>query len=268
LFRKIFTKCIKKKNFQSNISSGGRNNRGVITCRHRGGGQKRFYRKIDFWRKNLNCTGYVRAIEYDPNRNASVALIFYNNGTKNYILSPKNLKIGAIVIAGFRVSIRVGNALPLWNIPLGIIVHNVEFYPGGGGKIARSAGTSVQLIARENGFVTLRLPSGEIRLVSQTCWATIGQMGNVEARNIKSKKAGHNRWLGRRPTVRGSAINPVDHPHGGGEGRCPIGHINPVTPWGKVRLGVKTRRPKKYSNIFIVRRKKLSFLFILYDSFA
>lgn len=190
-------------------------------------------------------------------------MIYYKDGEKNYILSPKNLKIGEVVTAGFRAAIKVGNALPLWNIPLGIIVHNVELYPGIGGKIARSAGTSAQLIARENGFVRLRLPSNETRLVPQTCWATIGQVGNVEAGNKKLGKAGSKRWLNYRPTVRGSAINPVDHPHGGGEGRCPIGRIHPVTPWGKPRLGVKTRCQKKYSNLFILRRKKLHFYLLL-----
>jgi len=256
-------KAIKKKNVQSNPRTGGRNYSGTITCRHRGGGHKRLYRKIDFCRKKLDCSGYVTSIQYDPNRNAKIARIYYSDGEKNYILSPKNLKIGEIVTAGFRVAIKVGNALPLWNIPIGLTVHNVELYPGMGGKVARSAGTSVQLIARENGFVRLRFPSGETRLVAQTCWATIGQIGNSEASNKKLKKAGHKRWLGLRPTVRGSAINPVDHPHGGGEGRCPIGRIHPVTPWGKPRLGVKTRSPKKYSDIFILRRKKLYFYLFL-----
>jgi len=177
---------------------------------------------------------------------------------KKAILSlQKNLKIGEVIAAGFRVSVKIGNALPLFNIPLGTIVHNVELYPGIGGTVARSAGTSVQVIARENGFVRLRFPSSETRLVTQTCWATIGQVGNIDRRNKKFTKAGQKRWLNRRPTVRGSAINPVDHPHGGGEGRCPIGRVHPVTPWGKPRLGIKTRSQKKYSNVFILRQKKL-----------
>jgi large subunit ribosomal protein L2 len=238
----------------------GRNNYGVITCRHRGGGHKRFYRKIDFLRGKLNCIGYIRTIEYDPNRNAYISLVSYKDGTKGYILFPKNLKIGEMVTVGFRTPVRIGNVMPLWNIPLGMTVHNVELNPNSGGKVSRSAGTSVQLIARDNGYVTLRLPSGEIRLVYQTCWATIGQVGNLEARNKKLKKAGNRRWCGFRPVVRGSAINPVDHPHGGGEGRCPIGRI-PVTPWGKPRLGVKTRSPKKYSNIFILRKGKSYFIY-------
>jgi large subunit ribosomal protein L2 len=263
LSKKITKKSVLKKNLQPNPRTGGRNCSGLITCRHRGGGHKRFYRKVDFYRKKLNCNGYVRDIAYDPNRNAKIALVCYRDGETKYIISPKNLKIGEPIVAGFRAPIKIGNALPMWNIPIGTILHNVELYPGIGGKIARSAGTSVQLVARENGFVRLRLPSGETRLVAQTCWATIGQVGNVEIANKKLRKAGCSRWLGRRPTVRGSAINPVDHPHGGGEGRCPIGRIHPVTPWGKPRLGVKTRHPKKYSNIFILRRKKLySYLFL------
>jgi large subunit ribosomal protein L2 len=228
----------------------------MITCRHHGGGHKRLYRKVDFRRKKLSRVGHVHAIEYDPNRNARLALVYYEDGEKTYILAPKGLQIGQTIVAGFRVPIEIGNALTLWNIPLGTRVHNVELSPGAGGKLARSAGTSVQLIARENGFATLRLPSGETRLVSQYVWRTVGQVGNIETRNKKIGKAGRIRWLGWNPTVRGSVINPVDHPHGGGEGRCPIGRNCPVTPWGKPRLGVKTRRRKKYSSVFILRRKK------------
>jgi large subunit ribosomal protein L2 len=228
----------------------------MITCRHHGGGHKRLYRKVDFRRKKLSRVGHVHAIEYDPYRNARLALVYYEDGEKTYILAPKGLQIGQTIVAGFRVPIEIGNALTLWNIPLGTRVHNVELSPGAGGKLARSAGTSVQLIARENGFATLRLPSGETRLVSQYVWRTVGQVGNIETRNKKIGKAGRIRWLGWNPTVRGSVINPVDHPHGGGEGRCPIGRNCPVTPWGKPRLGVKTRRRKKYSSVFILRRKK------------
>jgi large subunit ribosomal protein L2 len=174
---------------------------------------------------------------------------------KNYILAPKGLRVGGTITAGFRVPIEIGNSLPLWKVPLGTIVHNVELRPGAGGQLARSAGTSVQVVAREQGFVSLRLPSREVRLIPQYCWATIGQLGHVNANNKKIGKAGRIRWLNCRPTVRGSVMNPVDHPHGGGEGRCPIGRSSPVTPWGKPRLNVKTRRPKKYSNIFILRQK-------------
>lgn len=252
------------KNLFSNHRSYGRNHRGVITCRHRGGGHKRLYRKLDFWRKKLDWSCQVQSIEYDPNRNSRIAFVNYGN-ERNYILAPKDLQIGQTVISGFHVPIEVGNSLPLWNLPIGTSVHNVEFRPGIGGKLARAAGTSIQLIARENGFAILRLPSGEVRLVPQNCWATVGQVGNIEARTKKLAKAGRKRWLGFRPTVRGSVMNPVDHPHGGGEGRCPIGHIYPITPWGKPRLGVKTRCQKKYSNAFILRRRKLYFYF--YESF-
>jgi len=246
-----------KKLLTSNHRKFGRNNQGQITCRHRGGGHKRLYRKIEFFRKKLNLVGRVISIEYDPNRNVDIAIILYKNGGYTYITSTKDLKIGMNVVAGFRASIKIGNALPLWNIPLGTNIHHVELNPGKGRQLARSAGTSVQIIARENNYVTLRLPSGEIRLVPCNCWATIGQVDNVEASNRKIGKAGRMRWLGWRPRVRGSVINPVDHPHGGGEGRCPIGRKNPVTPWGKPRLGVKTRRQKKYSNTLILRRRKL-----------
>lgn len=236
----------------------GRNHRGVITLRHHGGGHKRLYRKVDFRRKKLIQAGCVHSIEYDPNRNARLALILYRKGEKKYVLAPRGLQVGQTIVAGFRVPIKVGNALPLWKIPSGTSVHNVEFYPGSGGKLSRSAGTSAQIIGCGHRFATLRLPSGEVRMVPETCWGTIGQVGNIEARNKSLGKAGRIRWIGRRPSVRGSAINPVDHPHGGGEGRCPIGRSSPITPWGKVRLGKRTRRPKKYSDALILRRKKLS----------
>jgi large subunit ribosomal protein L2 len=205
--------------------------------------------------------GRVVSIEYDPNRNVDIAIILYKDGEYTYIVSTKDLKIGMNVVAGFRASIKTGNALPLWNIPLGTNVHHVELTIGKGRQLARAAGTSVQIIARENNYATLRLPSGEIRLASCKCWATIGQVDNAEASNRKIGKAGRIRWLGWRPSVRGSVINPEDHPHGGGEGRSPIGRKTPITPWGKPRLGVKTRSTKKYSNTLILRRGKL-----IYDS--
>jgi large subunit ribosomal protein L2 len=248
-----------KKLLQLNQRARGRNHRGVITCRHRGGGHKRLYRTVDVCRKKLDSVGHIRRIEYDPNRNSLLALVHYEDGEKSYIIVPEGFRVGQVVMAGFRIPIESGNSLPLWNIPLGINVYNVEFRPGAGGQLARSAGTSTQLIAREYGFVTLRLPSGEVRLVPQTCWATIGRVHGLEVRNKKIGKAGRIRWLGWRPTVRGKVINPVDHPHGGGEGCCPIGRPRPSTPWGKPSLGVKTRCRKKYSNALIVRRKKLLF---------
>jgi large subunit ribosomal protein L2 len=234
----------------------GRNNRGIITCRHRGGGHKRLYRDIDFRRDKIGITAKVISIEYDPNRNARIALLRYEDGEKRYILHPRNLNLGEMVISDLNAQILVGNALPLRNIPLGAEIHNVEFQPGSGGQLARSAGTLVEILAKEGNFVTLRLPSKEIRLISKNCWATIGQVGNIEAYNITLGKAGRMRWLGVRPTVRGSVMNPVDHPHGGGEGRAPIGRSRPVTPWGKPALGKLTRKPKKYSNIFIIRKRK------------
>lgn len=234
----------------------GRNNRGVITCRHRGGGHKRLYRIIDFRRDKRNIPAKVAAIEYDPNRNARIALLHYQDGEKRYILHPANLAVGATVIAGPDSPFEVGNALPLSNMPLGTIVHNVELYPGRGGQIVRSAGAGAQLVAKEGDFVTLRLPSTEVRLIRRECYATIGQVGNTDSRNVSLGKAGRKRWKGRRPEVRGSVMNPVDHPHGGGEGRAPIGRSGPVTPWGKPALGAKTRKKNKPSNSLIVRRRR------------
>jgi large subunit ribosomal protein L2 len=238
--------------------SKGRNFRGIITSRHIGGGHKRLYRRIDFKRKNFGVTGKVSAIEYDPNRNARIALIFYDTGEKAYIIQPRNLFIGDTIISDLDVPIKVGNALPLCMIPLGTIIHNVEFQPGRGGQIARSAGTFVQLLARysDGDKVILLMPSGEVRLVKKFCWATIGQVGNVDHSNIILGKAGRNRWLGNTPKVRGVAMNPCDHPHGGGEGRSPIGRSRPVTPWGKPTLGRKTRSPKNSSNNLIIRSRK------------
>lgn len=236
--------------------STGRNNRGIITTRHRGGGHKRLYRQIDFARTKIGITAKVVSIEYDPNRNARIALLHYQDGEKRYILYPLGLTIGETIIASPDALISVGNALPLFKIPLGTEVHNVELQPGGGGQLVRSAGTVAQIVAKEGKWVTLRLPSGEVRLVSQNCWATIGRVGNQDAINITLGKAGRKRWLGRRPHVRGSAMNPVDHPHGGGEGRAPIGRSRPVSPWGKPALGSKTRKQKKWSTQFILQKRK------------
>ncbi|AKG23509.1 50S ribosomal protein L2 [Calothrix sp. 336/3] len=236
----------------------GRNNQGRITIRHRGGGHKRLYRIIDFKRDKLNIPAKVAAIEYDPNRNARIALLFYQDGEKRYILHPTGLKVGTTVISGPESPIEDGNALPLANIPLGTSVHNVELKAGKGGQIVRAAGASAQVMAKEGNYVTLRLPSGEVRMVRRECYATIGQVGNSEFRNLSAGKAGRTRWKGRRPQVRGSVMNPVDHPHGGGEGRAPIGRSGPVTPWGKPALGAKTRKPKKASSKLIVRRRRKS----------
>ncbi|MEB3826652.1 50S ribosomal protein L2 [Phormidium sp. CCY1219] len=236
----------------------GRNNRGVITCRHRGGGHKRRYREIDFRRDKHNIPAKVAEIEYDPNRNARIALLHYQDGEKRYILHPVGLNVGSYIVAGPDAAIEVGNALPLERMPLGTLVHNVELNPGRGGQMVRSAGAGAQVQAKEGNFVTLKLPSGEVRMFRKECYATVGQVGNIEARNISLGKAGRTRWLGRRPEVRGSVMNPVDHPHGGGEGRAPIGRSGPVTPWGKPALGRKTRKKKKASDAAIVRRRRKS----------
>ncbi|MEB3230266.1 MAG: 50S ribosomal protein L2 [Leptolyngbyaceae bacterium] len=236
----------------------GRNNRGVITCRHRGGGHKRLYRIIDFRRDKRDIPATVESVEYDPNRNARISLVQYEDGEKRYILAPAGLEVGTTIIAGSDVPFEVGNALPLGNMPLGTSVHNVELYPGRGGQIVRAAGTSAQLVAKEGNYVTLKLPSSEVRMVRKECYATIGQVGNADMRNLSLGKAGRTRWLGRRPQVRGSVMNPCDHPHGGGEGRAPIGRSGPVTPWGKPALGKKTRKAKKRSSSLIVRRRRKS----------
>lgn len=233
----------------------GRNNRGVITSRHRGGGHKKLYREIDFRRDKHNIPAKVAAIEYDPNRNARIALLFYQDGEKRYILAPGGIQVGDVIIAGADAPFEVGNALPLGRIPLGTEVHNVELSAGRGGQMVRSAGAYAQVVAKEGDYVTLRLPSKEVRMVRKECYATIGKVGNADARNLKLGKAGRTRHLGRKPHVRGSAMNPVDHPHGGGEGRAPIGRSGPVTPWGKPALGAKTRKKKKHSDIYIVRRR-------------
>lgn len=231
----------------------GRNNKGRITVRHKGGGHKRLYRTIDFKRNKYDVLGKVISVEYDPNRNVNIALVAYEDGEKRYILHPENLKIGHSVCSKKTGTPMLGNSLPLGAIPLGSDIHNVELIPGKGGQIIRSAGTSAKLIAKENSYAILRLPSKEIRLFSQKCQATIGKLSNADFYNVSSGKAGRSRWLGIRPTVRGSAMNPIDHPHGGGEGRCPIGKSSPRTPWGKPALGLKTRKKKNRSSVFILR---------------
>lgn len=236
------------------IKEAGRNSQGKITVRHRGGGHKRKYRVIDFKRDKFDVPGVVVAIEYDPNRSARIALIQYADGEKRYIIAPNGLRVGDRVMSGPNAEIRVGNALPLSKIPIGTQIHNVELTPGKGGQLARSAGQSAQLVAREGDYATLRLPSGEFRMVRVECMATIGQVGNLEHELINIGKAGRSRWLGRRPVVRGSVMNPRDHPHGGGEGKAPIGG-QPKTKWGKPAMGVKTRKSKP-SDKYIVRRRK------------
>ena len=236
----------------------GRNNRGVITCRHRGGGHKRLYRQIDFRRNKYDMNAQVLTIEYDPNRNARIALVQYEDGEKRYILQPTGLKVGDNIIASTEAPNSIGNSLPLASMPLGVQLHNIEVNPKKGGQLVRSAGGVAQVVAKEGDFVTVRLPSGEVRLLNNQCWATIGQVGNSEVMNLSMGKAGRSRWLGKRPTVRGSVMNPVDHPHGGGEGRCPVGRSQPMTPWGKPALGRKTRARKKYSDSLILRRRKVS----------
>ena len=232
----------------------GRNNQGKITVRHQGGGVKRKYRIIDFKRNKLNVPGKVASIEYDPNRTANIALINYADGEKRYIIAPKGLEVGATVASGEKADIKVGNALPIMSIPVGTMIHNIELRPGKGGELARSAGTSAQILGREGNYVMIRLSSGEQRKVLGTCYATIGVVGNEDSSLVKVGKAGRKRHMGIRPTVRGSVMNPNDHPHGGGEGRAPIGRKAPMTPWGKPALGLKTRK-KKQSDKFIVRRR-------------
>jgi large subunit ribosomal protein L2 len=234
---------------------GGRNNNGRITTRHRGGGHKRRYRVVDFKRVKDGVPAKVAAIEYDPNRSANIALLHYADGAKAYILAPARLRVGSTVESGPTADIKPGNALPLANIPTGTLVHNVELKPGQGGKMARGAGTGVQLVAKDEGHAVLRLPSGELRRVLLTCRATVGQVGHVDHENITGGKAGRTRWRGRRPTVRGSAMNPVDHPHGGGEGKSKGGR-HPVTPWGVPTLGKRTRKKRKESDSLIIRQRR------------
>ena len=254
-----FTEITKSKPEKSllrkNHRNKGRNNRGVITIRHRGGGHKRLYRLIDFKRNKYEIEGVVASIEYDPNRNSRIALIYYLDGEKRYILEPKNLNVGDRIVAGSGSPLNVGNSLPLNEIPLGMSVHNIELIPNRGGQIVRSGGTSAKILAKEGDYITLRLPSKEIRLIRKECFATIGEVGNNDAFLVQSGKAGRTRWLGKRPTVRGSVMNPCDHPHGGGEGKAPIGRTRPLTPWGKPALGMKTRKKKKLSDAYILRRR-------------
>ncbi len=236
----------------------GRNNYGRVTVRHRGGGARRFIRTIDVKRDKIGVPAVVNAIEYDPNRTARIALLFYKDGEKRYILAPLGLKPGDTVVSGPNADIRVGNAMPIANIPVGSTIHNIELKPGKGGQMVRSAGTSAQLLAKEGKYAQVRLPSGEVRMVLQTCYATIGQLGNVDHSNIKLGKAGRKRYLGIRPTVRGTAMSPRDHPHGGGEGRQPVGMPGPKTPWGKPALGYKTRHNKTTDRLIVRRRNAKS----------
>jgi large subunit ribosomal protein L2 len=232
----------------------GRNFRGKVTVRHRGGGHKRRYRLIDFKRDKKGIPGRVSSIEYDPNRSARIALLTYADGEKRYIVAPLGVRVGDVLTSGPQAEIRPGNAMPIGNMPLGTQVHNIELYEGRGGQLVRSAGTSAQVVAKEGNYASIRLPSGEVRLIRQTCMATVGQVGNVEHGIIKLGKAGRKRWMGWRPTVRGSAMSPRDHPHGGGEGRSPIGMPGPKSPWGKPTLGARTRQNKR-TDKYIVRRR-------------
>jgi large subunit ribosomal protein L2 len=254
-FTDLTTDSPEKKLTVALRKKGGRNNTGRITVRHRGGGHKRRYRIIDYKRNKFGVYGKVATIEYDPNRSAYISLIHYEDGEKRYILSPLKIKVGDKIISGKKVPLKTGNALRLFNMPTGLSVHNIELTPGSGGQLVRSAGAYAQIMAHDSGYTTLKLPSGEIRMVSDQCMATIGQIGNKTYEQIVSGKAGRSRWLGRRPSVRGVVMNPVDHPHGGGEGKSSGGR-HPVTPWGKPTKGYKTRKKNKKSNIMILKRRK------------
>ena len=254
-FSEITTSTPEKSLLVSLKKNAGRNNQGKITVRHHGGGSRRKYRIIDFKRRKDNIPAKVLTVEYDPNRTANIALICYADGEKAYILAPNGLQVGQTVMNGEQAEVRTGNCLPLQNIPVGTEVHNIELYPGKGGQLVRSAGNSAQLMAKEGKYATLRLPSGEMRMVPIICRATVGQVGNIDHELVNIGKAGRKRHMGIRPTVRGSVMNPNDHPHGGGEGRTGIGRPGPVTPWGKPALGLKTRKKKKQSNKLIVRRR-------------
>ena len=254
-FEEITTNTPEKSLLVSLSKSGGRNNQGKITCRHIGGGHKRKYRIIDFKRNKDNIPAVVKTIEYDPNRNANICLVCYADGEKRYILAPKDIKIGYKVLSGEAVDIMPGNAMLLGNIPEGTFIHNIELVPGNGGQLCRAAGAAAQVLGNEGKYVLVRLASGEVRKILKTCRATVGAVGNEDWNLINNGKAGKTRWLGVRPTVRGSVMNPNDHPHGGGEGKCPVGRDAPRTPWGKRALGVKTRKVKKASTKLIVRRR-------------
>ena len=251
----ITTNKPEKSLLEVKTKKAGRNNQGRITVRHQGGGEKKKYRKIDFKRNKFDVEGKVATIEYDPNRSANIALIHYIDGEKRYIIAPKGLKVGMKIVSGEKADIKVGNALPLKNIPEGTTVHNIELKPGKGGELARSAGASAQILGREDKYVLIRLASGEVRKVLGTCMATVGEVGNEDYSLVNLGKAGRKRHMGIRPTVRGSVMNPNDHPHGGGEGKAPVGRSGPMTPWGKPALGYKTRK-KKASDKLIVRRRK------------
>ena len=253
-FEEITTKTPEKSLLETKKKTGGRNSYGRITVRHIGGGNRQKYRVIDFRRNKDNIPAKVASIEYDPNRSAYIALLNYADGEKRYILAPVGLAVGDKVESGENAEVKVGNCLPFTKIPVGSIVHNIEFHPGKGGQIARSAGNSAQFMALDGGYAILRMPSGEMRKVPEACRATLGQVGNVEHEITSIGKAGVKRHMGIRPTVRGSAMNPVDHPHGGGEGRAPIGHAGPMTPWGKPALGYKTRKKKNRTNKLMVKR--------------
>ena len=255
-FSEITKKAPERSLLESTKHKAGRNNQGRMTVRHRGGGVKRAYRIIDFKRNKDNCKATVKAIEYDPNRTSNIALVVYEDGTKAYILAPKGLTVGSVIESGADADIKVGNALPLKNIPDGTIIHNIELHPGKGGQIARSAGSSAQLLGKEGKYVLVRLSSGEVRMILATCRATIGAVGNEQHELIKLGKAGRKRYAGQRPHVRGSVMNPNDHPHGGGEGKAPVGHPSPMSPWGKRTAGKKTRNHKARSNKLIVRDRR------------
>ena len=255
-FSEITKKTPEKSLLAKKKEKAGRNSYGRITVRHQGGGNRQKYRIIDFKRNKDDMFAEVIGIEYDPNRSANIALIKYEDGTLSYILAPQGLKDGDKVISGAKADIKPGNSMPIESIPVGTLIHNIELNPGQGGKMVRAAGQSAQLMAKEEKYSHVRLPSGEMRLVLTRCRATIGTLGNAEHENIKIGKAGRKRHMGIRPTVRGSVMNPVDHPHGGGEGRAPVGHAGPMTPWGKPALGYKTRKKNKQSNKFIVKRRK------------
>ena len=254
-FSEITKSTPEKTLLESSKNNAGRNSQGKITVRHQGGGHKRAYRVIDFKRNKDNVEGVVHSIEYDPNRSANIALLHYVDGEKRYIIAPKELQVGQVVVSGPEADIKIGNALPLANIPVGTLIHNIELKPGKGGQLVRSAGASAQVLGKEGKYVLVRLKSGEVRMILATCRATIGEVGNEQHGLVNIGKAGRTRWLGKRPTVRGSVMNPNDHPHGGGEGRTSIGRKSPMSPWGKPTLGKKTRSKKARSNKFIVRAR-------------
>ena len=255
-FAEITTSTPEKTLLQPLKNNAGRNNNGRITVRHQGGGHKRQYRVIDFKRNKDNVVDTVQTIEYDPNRSANIALVHYSDGVKAYILAPKGLEVGMTIVSGPDADIKIGNALPLENIPVGTVIHNIEMKPGKGGQLIRSAGTSAQVLGKEGKYVLVRLNSGEVRMILATCRATIGSVGNEQHELINIGKAGRSRWMRKRPTVRGSVMNPNDHPHGGGEGKAPVGRKAPVSPWGQPALGYKTRNKKAASDKLIVRRRK------------